>query len=124
MDPFDIHPFISLDKSVVLIDKYSSFLFSFEQIRYDGSPRVVYLESVLAKAGIKGRVILPITGTVDTCLYIKPTKMAYNGCILTMVFPFYRYLDPYVAHHGALGSFAWVYLDDPSHGMGLLRARE
>jgi phosphonoacetate hydrolase len=45
----------------------------------DGSPRVHYLEEVLAAAGVRGaRVVLPIT-------------------------------DPYVVHHGALGSFAWVY---------------
>ncbi len=44
----------------------------------DGSPRVHYLDDVLAQAGLCGyRVILPIT-------------------------------DPYVVHHGALGSFAWV----------------
>jgi phosphonoacetate hydrolase len=43
-------------------------------------PRVVYLEDVLAKAGIdSGRAVLPIT-------------------------------DPYVVHHGALGSFAWVHV--------------
>lgn len=29
--------------------------------RYDGSPRVVYAEAVLAKAGVQARVILPIT---------------------------------------------------------------
>ncbi len=46
----------------------------------DGSPRVHYLEDVLAQAGLCGyRVILPIT-------------------------------DPYVVHHGALGSFAWVHV--------------
>lgn len=46
----------------------------------DGSPRVHYLEDVLAQAGLSGyRVILPIT-------------------------------DPYVVHHGALGSFAWVHV--------------
>jgi phosphonoacetate hydrolase len=47
----------------------------------DGSPRVHYLEDVLARAGIDGfHVILPIT-------------------------------DPYVVHHGALGSFAWVHVN-------------
>jgi len=46
----------------------------------DGSPNVIYLESLLVgKFGIGFRVILPIT-------------------------------DPYVAHHGALGSFAVVHL--------------
>lgn len=46
----------------------------------DGSPNVIYLESLLAEKYGKGfRVILPIT-------------------------------DPYVAHHGALGSFAVVHL--------------
>jgi phosphonoacetate hydrolase len=50
----------------------------------DGSPRVHYLEDVLAAAGIDGfHVILPIT-------------------------------DPYVVHHGALGSFAWVHVN-PEH---------
>jgi phosphonoacetate hydrolase len=45
----------------------------------DGSPRVHYLEDVLAAAGVRAaRVVLPIT-------------------------------DPYVVHHGALGSFAWVH---------------
>jgi phosphonoacetate hydrolase len=47
----------------------------------DGSPRVHYLEDVLAAAGVGAcHVILPIT-------------------------------DPYVVHHGALGSFAWVHCD-------------
>lgn len=49
----------------------------------DGTPNVLYLESLLLEAfgpGIK--VILPIT-------------------------------DPYVAHHGALGSFANIHLPDP-----------
>jgi phosphonoacetate hydrolase len=46
----------------------------------DGSPRVHYLEEVLARAGVDDcRVVLPIT-------------------------------DPYVVHHAALGSFAWVYV--------------
>jgi phosphonoacetate hydrolase len=45
----------------------------------DGSPRVHYLEDVLAAAGVaEFHVVLPIT-------------------------------DPYVVHHGALGSFAWVH---------------
>jgi phosphonoacetate hydrolase len=56
----------------------------------DGSPRVHYLEDVLAAAGVREHhVVLPIT-------------------------------DPYVLHHGALGSFAWVHLA-PSD---LERARE
>jgi phosphonoacetate hydrolase len=46
----------------------------------DGSPRVIYLEDVLASIGVREcQVVLPIT-------------------------------DPYVVHHGALGSFAWVHL--------------
>ena len=46
----------------------------------NAKPRVIYLEDVLAKAGIEGaQVVLPIT-------------------------------DPYVVHHSALGSFAWVHL--------------
>ena len=46
----------------------------------NAKPRVIYLEDVLAGAGIDdAQVVLPIT-------------------------------DPYVAHHGALGSFAWVHL--------------
>lgn len=45
----------------------------------DGTPRVHYLEDVLARAGVAdAHIILPIT-------------------------------DPYVVHHGALGSFAWVH---------------
>jgi phosphonoacetate hydrolase len=45
----------------------------------DGTPRVHYLEDVLAAAGVRdSHVVLPIT-------------------------------DPYVVHHGALGSFAWVH---------------
>ncbi len=47
----------------------------------DGSPKVQYIETLLAEAGIKSRVILPIT-------------------------------DPYVVHHGALGSYGTVYLED------------
>ena len=48
----------------------------------DGSPRVHYLEDVLAQAEVKNyQVILPIT-------------------------------DPYVVHHGALGSFAWVHVPE------------
>jgi phosphonoacetate hydrolase len=48
----------------------------------DGSPRVIYLEDVLAEIGVREyHVVLPIT-------------------------------DPYVLHHGALGSFAWVYLPE------------
>jgi phosphonoacetate hydrolase len=55
--------------------------------RADGTPDVVYLESVLAEEMAPGRfrVILPIT-------------------------------DPYVLHHGALGSYATVYLRDPADG--------
>ena len=47
----------------------------------DGSPKVQFIETILAEAGIKSRVILPIT-------------------------------DPYVVHHGALGSYGTVYLDN------------
>jgi phosphonoacetate hydrolase len=46
------------------------------KIRYDGSPKVIYIETLLKEAGYTDyRVILPIT-------------------------------DPYVKHHGALGSYA------------------
>ncbi len=56
----------------------------------DGTPRVHYLEDVLASAGITGaHVVLPIT-------------------------------DPYIVHHGALGSFAWIYVDEDQRE----RARE
>ena len=51
-----------------------------EKTRYNGSPRVVYAQSVLDAGGFAGaRVILPIT-------------------------------DPYVLHHGALGGYAVVHL--------------
>lgn len=46
----------------------------------DGSPKVQFIETLLAEAGITSRVILPIT-------------------------------DPYVVHHGALGSYGTVYLE-------------
>jgi len=50
----------------------------------DGSPNVIYVESLLHEHFGKGiRVICPIT-------------------------------DPYVVHHGALGSLVMVHLDDPS----------
>ncbi len=50
----------------------------------DGSPNVIYLETVLTERFGNGiRVILPIT-------------------------------DPYVLHHGALGGFATVHLPDPA----------
>jgi phosphonoacetate hydrolase len=46
----------------------------------NAKPRVIYLEDVLAQAGVvSAQVVLPIT-------------------------------DPYVVHHGALGSFAWVHV--------------
>lgn len=48
----------------------------------DGSPRVIYLEDVLDQLGVR----------------------EYH-----VVLPI---TDPYVLHHGALGSFAWVYLPD------------
>jgi phosphonoacetate hydrolase len=48
----------------------------------DGSPRVIYLEDVLDEIGIR----------------------EYH-----VVLPI---TDPYVLHHGALGSFAWVYVPD------------
>lgn len=47
----------------------------------DGSPKVQFIETILENAGIKSRVILPIT-------------------------------DPYVVHHGALGSYGTVYLSN------------
>ena len=51
-----------------------------DKVNEDGSPKVQFLETLLAEAGFpRARVILPIT-------------------------------DPYVVHHGALGSYATVYL--------------
>ena len=47
----------------------------------DGAPNVAFLDEALARAGIAGQTLCPIT-------------------------------DPYVAHHAALGSLAWVHLDD------------
>jgi phosphonoacetate hydrolase len=56
----------------------------------NAKPRVIYLEDVLSKAGIReAHVVLPIT-------------------------------DPYVVHHGALGSFAWVHVSESE----LARARQ
>ncbi|MGO9887362.1 MAG: phosphonoacetate hydrolase, partial [Solirubrobacteraceae bacterium] len=49
----------------------------------DGSPNVRFLDDALAAAGIGG---------------------AHTLCPIT---------DPYVVHHAALGSLAWVHLDDP-----------
>ncbi|MFT5187407.1 MAG: phosphonoacetate hydrolase [Verrucomicrobiales bacterium] len=56
----------------------------------DGSPNVIYVESVLhEKFGPEGiRVICPIT-------------------------------DPYVVHHGALGALVMVHLDDPRKGASI-----
>ena len=51
----------------------------------DGSPKVQFIETILEDAGIKSRVILPIT-------------------------------DPYVVHHGALGSYGTVYLSNGDIG--------
>jgi phosphonoacetate hydrolase len=48
----------------------------------DGSPRVIYLEDVLTDLGIREHHV------------VLPIT------------------DPYVLHHGALGSFAWVYVPD------------
>ncbi|MGD0385800.1 MAG: alkaline phosphatase family protein [Solirubrobacteraceae bacterium] len=48
----------------------------------DGSPNVRYLDEALTDAGVRG---------------------AHTLCPIT---------DPYVAHHAALGSLAWVHLDD------------
>ncbi len=48
----------------------------------DGSPNVRFLDDALAAAGIRG---------------------AHTLCPIT---------DPYVVHHAALGSLAWVHLDD------------
>jgi phosphonoacetate hydrolase len=50
----------------------------------DGSPNVRYLDDVLRAAGVT---------TAETVLPIT---------------------DPYVAHHAALGSLAWVHVDDPA----------
>ena len=49
---------------------------------FDGAPDVRYLDDALAAAGISG---------------------AHTLCPIT---------DPYVVHHAALGSLAWVHLDD------------
>jgi phosphonoacetate hydrolase len=49
----------------------------------DGSPKVLFLDDALAAAGIDS---------------------AHTLCPIT---------DPYVAHHAALGSLAWVHLDEP-----------
>jgi phosphonoacetate hydrolase len=49
----------------------------------DGSPNVRFLDEALAQAGIRS---------------------AHTLCPIT---------DPYVVHHAALGSLAWVHLDDP-----------
>lgn len=55
----------------------------------DGSPNVIYLESLLDKEFGKGnKVICPIT-------------------------------DPYVVHHGSLGSEVMIYLQDPSHAAAI-----
>lgn len=55
-----------------------------DKVNEDGSPKVQFLETLLADAGFpEARVILPIT-------------------------------DPYVVHHGALGSYATVYLGSDS----------
>lgn len=62
-----------------------------DKMNYSGAPKVVYLEPVLAEAGLSARVVLPIT-------------------------------DPYTVHHGALGSFATVYLSDKSTVMKALTA--
>jgi phosphonoacetate hydrolase len=53
----------------------------------DGSPRVHYLEDVLSAAGLAG------PGRFEVVLPIT---------------------DPYVVHHGSLGSFAWLYFRDPA----------
>jgi phosphonoacetate hydrolase len=54
------------------------------KVNPDGSPRVQFLDDVLSRAGIHS---------------------AHTLCPIT---------DPYVAHHAALGSLAWVHLDDLS----------
>src|SRR5437868_1836701 len=51
------------------------------QTKFDGSPAVIFLESLMQSHGFKTRVILPIT-------------------------------DPYVVHHGALGSYAGIYITE------------
>ncbi|MFC4562451.1 alkaline phosphatase family protein [Nocardiopsis mangrovi] len=56
----------------------------------DGTPSVHYLADVLEQAGV-----------------------AVHDIVLPIT-------DPYVRHHGALGSFAWIYLPEAEHG----RARE
>jgi len=60
--------------------------------RADGTPEIVYLENVLAEVLAPGRFRVILPIT-----------------------------DPYILHHGALGSFATVYLRDPADGP---RARE
>lgn len=62
-----------------------------DKVNADGSPRVQFLETILAANSVKARVVLPIT-------------------------------DPYVVHHGALGSYATVYFNngDVENGRKLL----
>jgi phosphonoacetate hydrolase len=54
------------------------------KVNPDGTPKVVFLDDVLGAAGIRS---------------------GHTLCPIT---------DPYVAHHAALGSLAWVHLDDLS----------
>jgi phosphonoacetate hydrolase len=54
------------------------------KVNPDGSPRVRFLDDALSAAGIRS---------------------GHTLCPIT---------DPYTAHHAALGSLAWVHLDDPA----------
>jgi phosphonoacetate hydrolase len=54
------------------------------KVNPDGSPKVAFLDDVLSRAGIRS---------------------GHTLCPIT---------DPYVVHHAALGSLAWVHLDDLS----------
>ena len=58
--------------------------------KLDGSPNVIYLESLLSREFGDGcRVVLPVT-------------------------------DPYVVHHGSLGSCAYIHLPEPVRGQEVL----
>jgi len=53
-------------------------------------------------------------------VYLQPVLDAELGAgVARVILPI---TDPYVVHHGALGSFATVYLDDPARAIDALRA--